>query len=60
VAGCLTFALRGHQDGDDFFYLLAAVNGAFWIGLLVLVRAVDNRRIAERDASETGEDSPTS
>ena len=44
VGGVLVFIVRGVQDGDDFFYWLAAVNAVFWLGMLVAILVVDNRR----------------
>ncbi|MBB2903102.1 hypothetical protein FHR75_003944 [Kineococcus radiotolerans] len=44
VGGCAIFIARGVRDGGAFFYVLAALNAVCWIGLLMLVLVVDNRR----------------
>jgi len=44
VGGVIVFIAGGVRDGDAFFYWLAAANAIFWLGMLVAVLVVDNRR----------------
>lgn len=56
VGGALVFIARGVGDGEGFFYWLAAGNAVFWLGLLVTILIVDNRRRrAERTSSKSSQ-----
>jgi hypothetical protein len=51
--GGVVFIVRGAQDRDVFFYWLAAANAVFWLGLLVAVLVVDNRRRHAMDGASS-------
>ena len=44
AVGAVVFTVRALQERDVFFGALAVVNVLFWLGLLVTVLRVDDRR----------------
>ena len=51
---------RGLQGEGAFFYVFAALNAVFWIGLLMLVLVVDDRRRRLARLDEEQEHRPSS
>lgn len=60
VGGSWISVARGLQGGGAFFYMFAALNAVFWIGLLMLVLVADNRRRRLARLDEEQEHRPSS